>query len=104
MKSALLVFCAYLFLLSVLPCHDSVECSENRAEQFSGKHDHTSHNELCPPFCTCACCGVQIAQLLPPGFMATAFQPEIFSKNASFYTSAFPTGIAFAIWQPPKIS
>lgn len=104
MNKWLVLFCAYLLLLSVLPCHDSVECSEFKAEQFSDNHNHASDNELCPPFCTCACCGVQVVQLQFPAFFEPNFTPDAFVEKPTFYNSVMPSAIAISIWQPPRIS
>lgn len=104
MMKLLMIFCVYLLVLAVMPCHDSVECSEFRAEKFSDKHDHASDNELCPPFCTCACCGVQVVQLQHPTFFEPSFTVEVFADRPTFYRSVFPSEIALSIWQPPKIS
>ena len=103
MRKIILVFCAYMLVLSVLPCHDGVECSEIRTEAASSSHDHSSDNELCPPFCACACCGVQVVQLQLPTFFQTAFTPEYFVDRPTFYNPVFPSEIAISIWQPPKI-
>ncbi len=91
--------------LSCLPCGDGAECSIKAPAQISSASNHEKHNhkaEHCTPFCTCSCCASTVTY--QPGTEITLAVPESASRKYSIYHSSFCPEIAFAIWQPPKIS
>lgn len=104
MRFLIVLFGIYLLLLSVMPCHDSVECNETRAERVTDHRNHASDEEQCPPFCTCACCGAQIARFEPAHAIPQNREIEVPKSKPSFYAFALPNEISRSIWQPPKIS
>ncbi|MGK4567447.1 DUF6660 family protein [Flavobacterium sp. 3HN19-14] len=103
MKWLLTIFSIYLISLTVLPCHDSAECSVGKTK-IAASHSHSDEDEQCSPFCSCACCGVQIAQFSPHVFLLRKNEPVIIDRQPSFYVSAFAEEMSFSIWQPPKLS
>jgi hypothetical protein len=75
--------------------------------EFTSNHDDHSHdkeNDLCPPFCSCACCGSQIVSY----FQATAISIPILSKSIKTqlptYKSILSSNFYGSIWQPPQIA
>jgi hypothetical protein len=108
MKNFWLLFSLLILMLSVLPCGDTIECKDNSKTEIVQHNDHENHNhnsEQCPPFCNCACCGVQLAnfdtQLISFKENTTfKFQKEKISSYETIYIQK----IADKIWQPPKIS
>lgn len=108
MKIFWLLFSILILTLSVLPCGDTVECNDKTKTEITEKDNHKNHNhssELCPPFCNCACCGVQLANFET---QLISFKEnnlfEFQKENISFYESIYFQKIADKIWQPPKIS
>ena len=103
MKWLLRLFCLYVLLLSCLPCADGFECNDtpqNTTTQTT--HTEHQHEEQCPPFCACACCGRQL-------FSSNIFIPQnigcfnIKNQLTANYKSNFPSTWVNSIWQPPKI-
>ncbi|NMH28120.1 DUF6660 family protein [Flavobacterium silvaticum] len=98
------IFSVYLLCLAVLPCHDGVECPEIKTEKTTGHQKHASDNEQCPPFCSCACCGMQMVNLAIPVVIQSAQISIAETKMAVEYQPVFPSDQAKSIWQPPKLS
>lgn len=103
MKWFLYLLSVYFVALSVLPCHDGVECSDAKTE-VSQKHNHSEETEQCPPFCACACCGIHVVQMLAQVDFPT--KKTIFFSNKEHFNYAFvgTEAALFSIWQPPKWS
>ncbi len=107
MKHFWLLFSLFLVTLSVLPCSDGVECEDiTKVEVSQSNHEtHNHESEQCPPFCTCACCGVHIYKFQTA---ALSFKEDldfyIQKKELGFYSFHYNKKIASDIWQPPKIS
>ena len=108
MKNFWLLFSIQILTLSVLPCGDTIECNDKTKTEITEQDDHEKHNhssEQCPPFCNCACCGVQITNF---EIQLISFKEnnlfEFQKEKISFYESINIQKIADKIWQPPKIS
>ena len=108
MKKFWLLFSILILTLSVLPCGDTIECKDNSKTEIAQQSDHENHNhsaEQCPPFCTCACCGVQLANF---DTQLISFKENTFlsfqKEKISSYETIHIKKIADKIWQPPKIS
>ncbi|PXY39464.1 hypothetical protein DMB65_17595 [Flavobacterium cheongpyeongense] len=108
MKLTWFLLAVYLISLSLLPCNDIDDCTDFAKTELHKNHSRNkkteTQNDLCAPFCSCACCGVH-------GFQ---FQYQIYKeeKNLSFATKEqtvfyvynnYKT-IYLGIWQPPKLS
>lgn len=108
MKNFWLLFSILILTLSILPCGDTIECKDNSKTQIALHNDHENHNhsaEQCPPFCICACCGVQLANFDTQLISSKennifTFQKEMISSYETIYIQK----ISEKIWQPPKIS
>lgn len=103
------ILSVYLVSLAVLPCSDKEECDITVTEQtiISLAANHTQHshqNEQCPPFCSCACCGIHSFQL-QMSFINFKEHTFLSNKKKQISTYAFIYSNEFSsnIWQPPKL-
>jgi hypothetical protein len=85
-----------------------VECKNTAKVEVSQSNDHEKHNhetEQCPPFCTCACCGLHINKFQTA---SVTFKEDLAlfvqKKEVNFYAFHYNKKIAMKIWQPPQIS
>ena len=108
MKNLWLFFSILILTLSVLPCSDTIECNDKTKTEITQQDNHEKHNhnsEQCPPFCSCACCGVNVFQFQNPVY---SFKKDLVFINQkekiNFYSFIYNKKIAHKIWQPPKIS
>lgn len=103
-----ITFSFLLFNLSVLPCGDNLDCNELKKTEKSIDNDHKNHNqdsEHCPPFCTCACCGIFVFNSENIFFSFYKNNISNFKEIQFIIYKSFIKGNFFAsIWQPPKCS
>jgi hypothetical protein len=99
---ALLVLC-----LSCLPCSDEVpamalQISSPAHIPADTDHPADSHEDLCSPFCQCACCAV--ACTVPVMIRAVLATPSpALEKPAAAYLAERPVHMALPVWQPPQL-
>ena len=106
MKYVWVLFAIYFTALLVLPCSDNVEYNLND-DTFMSQDNKVNHNhssEQCSPFCTCACCGRHINQLISVFFSKANLIFNYKRKEINFYSFVYNKNITISIWQPPKIS
>src|SRR5690606_24376007 len=103
------ILALYMMVLFMIPCADMYEKKifEEHAHpaEIAHGHDHTATNDLCTPFCVCACCGAVSGVLLQ--WNSLNFGKVIFSdlpKPIMYYNSLFVPRYVGEIWQPPKIN
>ena len=109
MKIINIILSLYLVVLSCLPCADmklnSLADSSIKVTSNHENHSHNKENDLCPPFCVCACCGIHIYQ---SSIQTIYFKENLIFINQkeqiSFYSYIYNKKITLNIWQPPKIS
>jgi hypothetical protein len=108
MKNFWFLFSLLLLTLSVYPCCDSEECETKTLIKVIENSNHEKHNqetEQCPPFCSCACCGVNVFQFQNPVYSCKENLVCYSQKeDLNFYTFIYNKIVANKIWQPPKIS
>jgi hypothetical protein len=100
-KTIQILLSLYFLLLAGIPCVDAETAHSNRT---TTEHSGDEHQDLCPPFCTCNCCGTfalsqfQLisCELWNPHGVAIGKMPE--------YQPVFVSAFFGNIWQPPKIS
>lgn len=104
MKILAVLLNLYMALLMLMPCQDRVDSPSASEISFSTHQEPSAKDdcgqELCPPFCSCACCS--IGKNLPTNRIQEAAE----SNPSVFYTDAMTSAITkqpFAIWQPPKL-
>lgn len=105
------IFSLYYLALSCLPCTDNeheVLPPQYQIESISqNDHDHENHshcNDICSPFCSCACCGMTISFQSTINY-TTEFQLivlPIVSENFSYQS---PNSLQYlqGVFQPPQI-
>ncbi|MBP6663870.1 MAG: hypothetical protein KA783_02025 [Chitinophagales bacterium] len=104
-----LIFALYLLVIGTLPCADWQECasmsSHNTATHQHKEHKEQKekHQEQCPPFCACACCGISIVVFASIHAIINHITVSV-AQKLSFYTSIFAQDFCIAIWQPPKFN
>lgn len=101
-----IIFSIYFAYLSTVPCGDKENCNEFAQTHATITTDHNqgnSHqNEICSPFCTCACCGCQGFNLKSFPTVAIAFT-QTAERKIIPYQSQFISQFSADIWQPPKV-
>ncbi|RZK64956.1 MAG: hypothetical protein EOO85_29005 [Pedobacter sp.] len=105
MKIMAILLNLYMAMLMLMPCQDSLDTSAPTEISISTHKDSDASKdcdqELCPPFCSCACCS--IGKNLP---IANVLQ--VSSKEPSdIYADQITSPLSkqqFAIWQPPKLA
>lgn len=104
MKILAVLLNLYMALLMLMPCQDRLDNQSGSEISFSSEQKSKAKDdcgqELCPPFCSCACCSA--GKNLP----IVHIQENTESSPSLFYTDAMTSAITkqpFAIWQPPKL-
>lgn len=96
-----ILFAVYFIVLIGMPCADREDCNEFKQTELSQtSHQQEHSDEVCTPFCMCACCA---AHFLSSG-IDTDF--ELSAGIITTYTSHHSPGIrgaVIAVWQPPKL-
>lgn len=97
-----ILFAFYLSVLAVKPCTDthSDRTGIPREDSGHGRHDHAS--DTCSPFCSCACCGVQMLRQEFTFALLPSTPRETFEKPLSSYQSRLHSDYTGSIWQPPR--
>jgi hypothetical protein len=104
MKYFVLLFSFYLILLGITPCQDRDDIVtsaqfETVVHRDAAKGEHAG-GEMCPPFCSCACCSV--AQHFPLEKTVTVIVPAVQQSYPGFHCSALKKQ-PVDVWQPPKL-
>ena len=85
-----------------MPCNDRIE--EAVAETSKTHQDHKDstekHSDLCSPFCSCSCCGIQLTQATYSFYQLEQEIYPTYSETVS-YQPQKEFGIIYGIWQPP---
>lgn len=105
MKVAHFIFAVYILLLSVYPCSDNDTCADEQkigiTQIDTGSHHHTnSEQDLCTPFCICACCAAHIKLT----FLANTDLAGVIhnTKVITPYIEKQALSNNNHIWQPPR--
>ncbi|MDD3860986.1 MAG: hypothetical protein PHW83_12365 [Bacteroidales bacterium] len=103
MKTFALILSIYILALTIVPCFDSHLTGTEASTELCQKNNDpdTSDTDLCSPFCTCSCCGTSISFELLVFLNTTIVTPSVLKFH---FRTPDITEIAFAFWQPPKIS
>lgn len=92
----------YLLLLNIFPCPEDVFAFNDESASIAAAHSSDSNEEDdCPPYCDCACCGVQLMRVCNCVNIKTPAQFAVFHP----VISDLPVFDVYRpIWQPPKLS
>lgn len=95
----------YVLSLNVLGCGDEMSIDNCQFATETHVHldqdSHSTHADLCSPFCGCACCSIQTTSPSNPialEFFNIVTYPETVERYI-FSVSEF----RHSFWQPPKI-
>jgi hypothetical protein len=106
MKTIAFILSIYILSVLVMPCTDNINYgsldSNNEVSASSHDHNESGHEDECPPFCICSCCGS----------ISTYSNIEIFSSKVVMvskeYWSTYKFDYSFdyneGIWHPPTAS
>jgi hypothetical protein len=96
----------YIVAVSLYPCSDmesSITSSHSIEKEVHHEgHSHTDHQDTCPPFCVCNCCGVQMLNYLSAVSFDFRKPFQSISSKESFYVSNWSDAYSGSIWQPPQ--
>lgn len=102
-----IILSVYLIVLSSLPCADTLvsDATTPATEKVSQIDDqsHEKGSDLCPPFCSCNCCAVQILSTTPVISFSFNKPTLLIKKPLSSYHSILTSNFYGSIWQPPQI-
>jgi hypothetical protein len=106
MKTIAFILSIYILSVLVMPCADNINYGsvDSNNEVLASSHDHneSGHEDDCPPFCICSCCGS----------IATYSSIETLSNliriGSKEYLSTYKFDYSFdyseGIWHPPANS
>jgi hypothetical protein len=110
MKIFSVILSIYILVLACLPCGDVNDCNKVSYEtQYSfSRMNHTEHKEdteTCSPFCTCACCRMNIAFPFYLPALTIENESSFYTQKAIIvYKNESPLSNFYGnIWQPPKV-
>ncbi len=109
MKLLSFLIAIMVLALSCMPCSDTGIFTHGNNSRVTTSHTQTTqhipgeeHQDLCSPFCQCACCS--LAYALPfactPGTWVKAGWSD---QQFVSFVSHCPSGIALPVWQPPQL-
>lgn len=104
MKILATILSLYLLVITCMPCCDLQECDNASESQFTTQQSHQAENEhaneICSPFCICACCTsvVELDQTDEYSFDRPEVTATFFQHTVAVVSNDFS-----AIWQPPKV-
>ena len=93
--------------VSFYPCTDSdstilsAVAIENTHDNEN--HSHSDHEDTCPPFCVCNCCGMQMLNYVSTVTFEFPIPFQAIPLKESFYVSNLSDTYSGSIWQPPQL-
>ncbi|MFI5171837.1 MAG: DUF6660 family protein [Chitinophagales bacterium] len=104
MKIIFAILSIVILYLGSAPCADAFHTHKENIEVATNGNEHhqENHEDLCPPFCSCNCCGnsVSTSNAFYQANLKLLIDSELFySKDVSQFISRNFS----SIWQPPKI-
>ncbi|GEM_PF-952076 len=104
LRVLLVILSLYVLCVGSIPCTDGMHTHEETAliTKEGNEHHQENHEDICPPFCNCNCCGCspcanhmyQISNLS----MISGSELIYLNCNSQFLSRNFSS-----VWQPPKI-
>ena len=110
MRFLSLILSAYMLVLSLAPCTDGVQhdhiqsaCDSEILVDSNSHSDHNhDHQDTCPPFCVCACCGSIV--IIPSQIVYKELANHICSSSIYGYLSSYSFEFQSSVWHPPTLS
>ncbi len=105
-----LILSIYMLALSLAPCTDGLQHEHQtnscNNEVLVDHHNHADnnneHQDTCPPFCVCVCCGSIV--VTPSQIYLKENSNEIFLQSLQGYLSIYSFEYNTNVWHPPAIS
>ena len=99
MKFIAFILAFIVLTLSCMPCADFASTCESTIELKAPHNEEAQHNDICSPFCHCACCsGFSINHSV-----ISVAPVNLFSiKPTSTFLPPSSVEVAFSFWQPPR--
>ncbi|HTN47225.1 MAG TPA: DUF6660 family protein [Flavipsychrobacter sp.] len=108
MKLLCSILAVMILVLSCIPCTDTEGFTIQRGDVAAvqkadvNPDQSSEHQDLCSPFCQCACCAIAFA--LPiPAIPQVSFRVSVPEQLFASYLQQKPVGIAVPVWQPPRL-
>lgn len=106
MRITAVILSLLILILSCIPCGDAIAAqapfnTETSQKAPIDKSEHSDHQDLCSPFCQCACCST-VSLLHPPVLLSHT----IIFPDTPVYSGYLPEGeieISLPVWQPPQL-
>ncbi|MEO6175008.1 MAG: DUF6660 family protein [Flavobacterium circumlabens] len=110
MKIISFILTIYMLSLSGISCADTYMYNSvsKSAHLTQSNHNegasHKGEKDLCSPFCSCACCGIQVVSNLNDASFDFPLNIKEISPKVSQYQSILISSFTGSIWQPPQIN
>ncbi|CAM3287985.1 hypothetical protein FLLO111716_01120 [Flavobacterium longum] len=105
MKLFVIILSFYFTALSALPCADGDNITATAKKEITNQEKHADdHQDLCSPFCVCACCGTYMLNYAPTLPFVAKPKSQVVTQAASLYKSTLVSSYQHSIWQPPQLS
>lgn len=96
----------YLLAVSFYPCTDTentiIASHAIEKNHDHDTHSHSDHEDTCPPFCVCNCCGLQMLNYVSYVTIEFPIPFQTIPLKESFYVSNLSDSYSGSIWQPPQ--
>ena len=101
MKFMAIIFAVFFLGLSVMPCVDNEQVSEDHAayQHSSESHDHDAESDFCSPLCVCSCCHINFTV---ENSFYTSIENSLITDNVSAFFDCRLDGYSTSILHPPK--
>jgi hypothetical protein len=106
MRIMAVILSLLILIFSCIPCGDAIAAQASSNTETSNKapvdkSEHSDHEDLCSPFCQCACCST----------VSVLHTPLLLSHSVTFpdrqvYSGYLPKEeieISLPVWQPPQL-
>ncbi|WP_116985138.1 DUF6660 family protein [Emticicia sp. C21] len=95
----------YLLFLACMPCHDTAEKVDEKAQTVVRSHtdsqaSHGVDSDFCSPLCSCACCGTL---MISPYFAQIPVFKVFYGKVKFPYETQDTSSYISLLWQPPQL-
>lgn len=98
----------YMLALSLVPCSDGMDFMhsdcDTDTEVVDNSHNHSDHDheDLCTPFCICACCGSMA--MIPTTIDYSGSYAKVPTLCLHNYQSNYSFDYSKGVWHPPTLS
>jgi len=104
MRLLAIILSVYVLALSCFSCADEqVVCNKTQISESLActENEHHEDEDVCPPFCTCACCKTSIEINIVAPLVSSI---KKINPKPQIHFKATIVDMQYAIWQPPQLS